>query len=73
MSVIRAALLAEELESLRQLTCEALRMHVPVLHGDKLVRCGFAKIGAGALIITTMGRAKLAFEITRASWLAAPV
>lgn len=73
MPVIRAALLAEELESLRQLACETLRKHVPILHGEKLVRCGFAKIRAGALMITTMGHAKLAFEITRASWSGAPV
>jgi hypothetical protein len=28
---------------------------------------------AGALTVTTLGRAKLVLEITRATWLAAPV
>lgn len=72
MAAILTALLSEELESLRQLTVGAVMKRVPTLHGEKLVRCGYARIRAGALIITTMGRAKLAFEITRASWLAAP-
>lgn len=73
MSIIRIALLAEELESLRQLACATLLKLVPIRHGEKLVHCGFAKIRAGALIITTMGHAKLAIEVTRANWFAAPV
>lgn len=69
MTVLLSALLSEELESLRQLAGEAI---LPVLHGSRLVHCGYASIRAGVPIITTLGRARLAFEITRASWLAAP-
>lgn len=69
MTVLLSALLSEELESLRQLAGEAI---LPVLHGNRLVHCGYARIRAGVPIITTLGRAKLAFEITRASWLTAP-
>jgi hypothetical protein len=72
MTVMRIALLSEELESLRQLASEAILKHIPILHGKRLVHCGYASIRAGVPIITTMGRAKLAFEITRANWLVAP-
>ena len=72
MAVMRNVLLSEELESLRQLAGGAILKRVPILHSERLVHCGYASIRAGALIITTMGRAKLAFEITRASWLPAP-
>lgn len=68
MPTIRTTLLSKELESLRQLTRGAMKKHIPVKHGEKLVRCGFAKVHAGALAITTMGYAKLAMEVTRASW-----
>ena len=73
MSVMRTVLLLDELESLRQLTRGVMQKRIPVLHGEKLVRCGFAKLRAGALTITTGGHAKLAFEITRASWFAASI
>lgn len=63
MTAVRATLLAKELESLRQLTRGAMKKRISVKHGEKLVRCGFAKIRAGALTVTTMGHAKLAFEI----------
>ncbi len=69
MTAIRIKLLAEELESLRQLTRGAMRRRISVKHGEKLVRYGFAKFQTGALTITTMGHAKLAIEITRASWI----
>jgi len=69
MTAIRATLLAEELESLRELTRGALKKRISVKHGEKLVRCDFAKFQTGALTITTMGHAKLAIEITRASWI----
>ena len=72
MSAILTSLPSEELESLRQLAGGAVMKRVPVLHGEKLVRCGYASSRAGMPVITTMGRAKLAFEITRASWLSAP-
>lgn len=68
MTVIRATLLAGEMESLRQLTRGTMKRRISVEHGEKLVRCGFAKFRTGLLTITTMGRAKLAIEITRASW-----
>lgn len=71
MTAIHATLLVEELESLRQLRPETKRLRVE--HGEMLVRRGFARNDAGALVITTMGYAKLAFEITRASWLPARV
>ncbi len=73
MTAIRATLLAEELESLRQLARGAMKMRIPVKHWEKLVRCGFAMRRGRALIITFMGHAQLAFEITRVSWIAAPV
>lgn len=73
MTAFRAILLAVELESLRQLTLGALQKRIPARHGEALVRGGFARMKAGALTVTTLGHAKLALEITRASWLAAPV
>jgi hypothetical protein len=73
MTAFRAILLAVELESLRQLTLGALQKRIPARHGEALVRGGFARMRAGTLIVTTLGHAKLALEITRASWLAAPV
>ena len=73
MTAFRAILLAVELESLRQLTLGETRKRIPGRHGEALVRGGFARMKAGALTITTLGHAKLALEITRTSWLAAPV
>jgi hypothetical protein len=73
MAAIRTELLPVELESLRQLTRGTVKKPIPVQHGEKLVRCGFASMRAGKLMITTRGHAKLAFEITRASWFAMPV
>ena len=73
MAAFRATLLAVELESLRQLSLGALRNRIPATHGETLVRGGFARLNAGALIVTTLGHAKLALEITRANWMAAPV
>lgn len=72
MAAVRTALLSEELDSLRQLAGEAILEHIPSRHGERLVHCGYASLRGGALMITTMGRARLAFEITRASWLGAP-
>ena len=71
VTAIRATLPADELESLRQLIPGLLKKHVSAGRGDLLIRRGFAKHEAGALVITTMGYAKLAFEITRASWFTA--
>jgi len=71
--VMRATLLAEELESLRQLIPGRRGKRIPAGHGDLLLRRGFAQREAGAMVITTMGHAKLAFEVTRASWFATPV
>lgn len=73
MAAIQTELLPAELESLRRLTCETAKKRIPAEHGEKLVRCGFAKNQADALIITTRGHAKLTFEITRASWFATPI
>lgn len=73
MTAFRAILLAVELESLRQLTLGAIQKRIPARHSEALVRGGFARDNAGALIVTTLGHAKLALEITRASWLDAPV
>ena len=72
MSAVAAVLQLHELESLRQLARGALQKRIPIKHGEKLVRLGFAKIRAGVLIITTGGHGKLALEITRASWLPTP-
>jgi hypothetical protein len=73
MAVITAALLPGELESLRRLTHALVKKRIPAEHAEKLVGCGFAAIRAGALIITSRGHAKLAYEITRSSWFATPV
>jgi len=73
MPAFRATLLAVELESLRELSLGALGKRIPATYGETLVRGGFARMHAGALIVTTLGRAKLALEITRANWMAAPV
>jgi hypothetical protein len=72
VTATRATLLAEELESLRQLR-PGTKKYLPVKRGEMLIRRGFARNDAGALVITTMGYAKLAFEITRASWFSATV
>ena len=72
MSAIGTVLQLKELESLRQLSRGAMQNRIPVKHGEKLVRMGFAKVRAGVLIITTGGHGKLAVEITRSSWLPAP-
>lgn len=73
MAAIRTELLPVELASLRQLTRRTVKRPIPVQHGEKLVRCGFAGMRAGKLVITTRGHAKLAFEITGASWFSMPV
>jgi hypothetical protein len=73
VTAIRAMLLAKELKSLRQLAPGTTKKPLPVEDGKTLVRRGFARHEAGALVITIMGHAQLAFEITRASWFAAPV
>lgn len=73
MAVIATALQPGELASLRQLTHGPMKKRIPVEHADRLVGCGFATMRAGALIITTRGHAKLAYEITRSSWFATPV
>ncbi|HEX9684447.1 MAG TPA: hypothetical protein VGA25_01175 [Burkholderiales bacterium] len=70
MAANRTELLPMELQSLRQLTRVTVKKPIPDAHGAKLVRCGFAEMRAGKLIITTRGHAKLAFEITRSSWFA---
>ena len=73
MTAFQAILLTVELESLRQLTLGAMQKRIPARHGEALMRGGFARMKAGALTITTLGHAKLALEITRASWLPVPV
>lgn len=73
MAAVRTELLPVELESLRQLTRGTVKKPIPAQHGEKLVRCGFASMRAGKPIITIRGHAKLAFEITRASWFSMPV
>lgn len=70
MAATRTELLPVELESLRRLTRTTVKKPIPVEHGVKLVRCGFAEMRAGKLMITTRGHAKLAFEVTRSSWFA---
>ena len=66
-------LLPAELDSLRRLASEPGKKRIPLAHGERLVVCGFAKASAGTLVITIRGHAKLAYEITRASWFAKPV
>ena len=73
MAAIPIELLPAELESLRRLSYGAAKKRISAEHSEKLVRCGYAKDQAGILIITTRGHAKLAFEITRASWFSTPV
>jgi hypothetical protein len=74
MSTISAPLLlAAELKSLRQLAGAAATPPMSGRHRAKLIRSGFAVFHTGALTVTTMGRARLAFEITRASWRPIPV
>ncbi len=73
MAVIATSLQPGELASLRQLTNGPMRKRIPAEHAERLVGCGFATMQAGAVIITTRGHAKLAYEITRSSWFATPV
>jgi len=70
---MRVELLPEELESLRLLIRGMTKKRIPAEHGEKLIRCGFARDQTGTLIITTRGQAKLAFEITRSSWFSTPL
>jgi len=73
MGAICTELLPPELSSLLELSRGPVRKRIPVEHQETLVRCGFAAIKDDALVITTRGHAKLAFEITRTSWFATPV
>ncbi|MDH3287102.1 MAG: hypothetical protein OEP48_05170 [Betaproteobacteria bacterium] len=73
MAAIQTELLPAEPDSLRRLTCGTVKKRIPAEHSEKLVRCGFAKNQAGTLIITIRGHAKLAFELTGASWFATPI
>lgn len=65
----RATLLPDELESLQVLAVATKRKRVPLGHGTKLMRCGFAADRTGRLAITMTGRARLVIEVTRASWI----
>ena len=73
MAAIPTELLPKELDSLRQLSGGPQKKHISVEHAEKLVHCGYATVQTGALVITIRGHAKLAYEITRASWFAMPV
>jgi hypothetical protein len=73
VSTLLPILPTEELESLQRLALGAIAAPVSVEHVEKLVGCGFAAIRAGALVVTTLGRGKLAVELTRATWIVAPV
>jgi hypothetical protein len=73
MSIIPVILLDDELRSLRQLASAAENQPMSGTHRESLIRAGFAAFQTGALTITTMGRAKLAFETTRASWFPIPL
>jgi len=73
MSTISAILLADELKSLSQLARAVRTQPVSGRHREKLLRAGFVLGETGALTITTMGRAILVFETTRASWFPIPV
>ena len=63
---------AEVMESLRRLALGVMAMPVCVEHVEKLVGCGFAAIRGGVVVVTTLGRGKLAIELTRAIWVVAP-
>jgi len=58
-----------QLAFLRQLAQDPLVRVASAQHNECLTRLGFATLRGGALSITTMGRAKLLLEITRANWL----
>jgi hypothetical protein len=73
VAAIRTELQPKELDSLRQLSGGAMKKHISVEHAEKLVHCGYAMVQAGAVVITIRGHAKLAYEITRASWFSMPV
>ncbi len=62
----------EVMESLRRLALGVKAAPVSVEHVDKLVGCGFAAIRGGVVVVTTLGRGKLAVELTRATWIVAP-
>jgi hypothetical protein len=64
---------SDELATLRRLTFESSKKPIPPAHGEKLVLCGYARVQGTTLVITIRGHAKLAYEITRASWFAKPV
>lgn len=68
MTTRRATLLPDELQFLQDLSTQAIASGVPIGHGRKLVRCGFATNRTGELAITMTGRAKLVVEITRTGW-----
>ena len=68
MAAFRLNLPAAALQLLRQIACGKPRRFVPATHDATLVRNGFARTSTGGLTITTLGRAKLVFEVTRANW-----
>jgi hypothetical protein len=72
VSTLLPILPTEELESLQRLALGVMAAPISVKHVEKLVGCGFAAIRAGALVVTTLGRGKLAVELTRATWIVAP-
>ena len=72
MIALKATLLVDELKSLHELFDGAVNKRVSVEHGETLVRYGLAKTQEGGLVITPTGYAKLALEVTRASWIRKP-
>jgi len=68
VATTRVILLRDEPASLRVVSSAKKRTRVPMGHGAKLIRCGFAAGHTGRLAITMAGRAKLEIEIARASW-----
>jgi hypothetical protein len=72
VSILLPILPAEVMESLRRLALGVMAAPVAVEHVEKLVGCGFAAIRGGVVVVTTLGRGKLAVELTRATWIVAP-
>ena len=69
MTTNRRTLHPDELDSLRVLAAGTKRKRMPIGHGTKLIRFGFAADRTGRLAITMTGRAKLLIEVTRTSWI----
>jgi hypothetical protein len=66
--IVKAALLPEQLDSLRELSRAYPELLSHQQHTDSLLAGGFATQSTDGTGITQLGFAKLVYETTRAAW-----